>query len=68
MWLRTQATRDDELPVELELLDDLGPPARPRPSGLRRFLSLSLFVLIGGSALVILGMALLRALGKPALW
>lgn len=67
-WLRAQASRDDELPIEFELVDELGPPARPRPSGLRRLMSLSLFVLIGGSALVVLGLALLRATGHPAPW
>ena len=65
-WLRAQATRDDELHVELA--PDEEPPVRARPSGLRRFTSISLFVLIGGSALVILGLAVLRALGRPAPW
>jgi hypothetical protein len=67
-WLRAQATRDDELHVELELAPEEEPPARARPSGLRRFTSISLFVLIGGGALVILGLAVLRATGHPAPW
>jgi hypothetical protein len=60
-WLRAQAIRGADL-------DEDAVPLRPPPSGLRRFLSVSLFVVISGGALVILALALLRVLGQPGLW
>jgi hypothetical protein len=48
-------------------LSSLAPPALPRPSLLRRVMSLLLFVTIATGACAVLGLAVLRMLGKVAL-
>lgn len=54
----------DEAPEELA---SLAPPPLPTPSTLRRVVSLLLFVTIGGGACAVLGLAVLRMLGKTIL-
>jgi hypothetical protein len=45
-------------------LVSLPPPAVPTPSTMRRVLSLLLFVAIAGGACAVLGLAVMRMLGK----
>jgi hypothetical protein len=47
-----------------DVLEVLAPPPLPTPSSLRRVLSLLLFVTIAGGACTVLGLAVLRMLGK----
>jgi hypothetical protein len=54
----------DEAPEEIA---SLAPPPLPAPSTLRRVVSLLLFATIGGGACAVLGLAVLRMLGKTIL-
>lgn len=49
---------------EAAAMATLAPPAAPTPSMLRRVMSLLLFVSIAGGACAVLGLAVLRMLGK----
>jgi hypothetical protein len=49
---------------DVEALASLAPPAVPVPSTMRRVLSLLLFVTIAGGACAVLGLAVMRMIGK----
>lgn len=73
---RATLTPDDHAFLEsapaYEQAASLAPPPeqvlQPRPSGLRRALSLLLFVTIAGSASAVLALAVLRFLGRALPW
>jgi hypothetical protein len=72
---RVTLTPDDKAFLEsapsyeerLSLIASLAPPPMPTPSMTRRIFSMLLFVIIAGGACAILGMAVLRMLGKLVL-